>query len=483
MPRIMTPQAEKTLSFLQEQRVHTPNHLYAYVYTSENTKRPQRNIYVTLQKYFEDYMNGLLDTRWVVMAGLRGAGKTTLLAQMYDRVAKENVDVFYFSLDRSCEILHITLNQLVEGLETLLGKSIESLDRPLVLLLDEVHYDPQWELTLKTIYDRTNKVFIISTGSSALHLNSSPDSARRRVSLKLYPMTFPEFLKISKDKYPIKGLCNTVRKAILESENAFEVYSRLQEVESLVSQYYDGVTQSDFQKYLWHGSLPFMKPDIHEALIYDQIQKTLDKVIHSDMNLAGNFSSAVLSQVSAILYAVADMDALAFSKLEAKFGIARGKIAEIFQALEKTEVLRRIYPYGSHLSQVSIRKPSKYIFSSPAFRAMYYKVIGSIISDDNAKGKLYEDLVGMYLTRVLETLPATSLTYDGEQGGADFIINIASKKKIVIEVGAGSKGYRQVIQTSKKVKADYGLVLSSDSLDYSEEYNAVKIPHRIFLLT
>ena len=42
---------------------------------------------------------------------------------------------------------------------------------------------------------------------------------------------------------------------------------------------------------------------------------------------------------------------------------------------------------GSHFKQVT-QKPSKYLFSPPAFRAMYYKTICNVITDQNARGKL-----------------------------------------------------------------------------------------------
>ena len=47
--------------------------------------------------------------------------------------------------------------------------------------------------------------------------------------------------------------------------------------------YYNGILQSDYQKYLWYGSLPHMVDFEEEAVVYEQIQKTLDKIIHSDL--------------------------------------------------------------------------------------------------------------------------------------------------------------------------------------------------------
>ena len=112
---------------------------------------------------------------------------------------------------------------------------------------------------------------------------------------------------------------------------------------------------------------------------------------------------------------------------------------------------------------------------------MYYKLVGNIISNENAKGKLTEDLVGMYLHRLAYKHPSSSITYDNAAGGADFILTLGGRK-LVIEVGAGSKDYRQVTNTMKKVVADYGLVISDDSLTHSKEVNAVKIPLSLFLL-
>jgi len=74
--------------------------------------------------------------------------------------------------------------------------------------------------------------------------------------------------------------------------------------------------------------------------------------------------------------------------------------------------LIKIYPYGSHIAQS--RKPLKYLFASPAFRSMYYHMIGNIVSAENASGKLLEDTVD-YLKRFLNGKANASLTYDSAQ--------------------------------------------------------------------
>jgi tryptophan synthase beta subunit len=56
------------------------------------------------------------------------------------------------------------------------------------------------------------------------------------------------------------------------------------------------------------------------------------------------------------------------------------------------------------------------------------------------------------------------------------------KRRIVMEIGAGKKGYRQAIATAQKIKPEYSIIVSNDELEYSKENNAIKIPLKYFLL-
>ena len=87
----------------------------------------------------------------------------------------------------------------------------------------------------------------------------------------------------------------------------------------------------------------------------------------------------------------------------------------------------------------------------------------------------------MYLNGILPQFGDCSLTYDVSEGGADFIITLG-KRRIVMEIGAGKKGYRQAIATAQKIKPEYSIIVSNDELEYSKERNAVKIPLKYFLL-
>ena len=153
------------------------------------------------------------------------------------------------------------------------------------------------------------------------------------------------------------------------------------------------------------------------------------------------------------------------------------------ESFEKSEVLLRVYPDGSLFGQV--KKPSKYLFLAPAYRSMFFNLIGSITTYDNYKGKLLEDAVGLYLRRILGLRFGSALTYDIAPNGADFIITLdtVKNKRIPIEVGFGDKTFAQVKQTMVKIKGNYGLSVSASRLALNQDKDIVSVPLSFFLLT
>lgn len=481
----MTSNKEKIREYIGDQMAQVDFRAHGYVFDANNKKRLNRNIFVLLQSYLKKFLEGNKSYRWVALTGLRGAGKTTIMYQLY--YAKKNIDAYFLVLpvDEVVKTLGSSISEILNIFEEVIGKSLSGLDKPLFLFLDEVQYDDNWGIVLKTLYDRADNVFIFSTGSAAVLVNTNSDIARRAIYKKIYPLSFTEFIKIKHQKTEVKGLAGKLRDGIFSAGSAKEVHKNLIFLKDKINKYYMDISRLEFENYLHYGSLPFMIALGNEALIYDQINRSLERVVNKDIPQMRAMTQDIIGKIPAILYAIADMDMLNFSTLAKKFGISRPKVSEIFSTLEQAEVLHRIYPAGSHFKQVT-QKPSKYLFSSPAFRAMYYKTIGNTITEQNARGKLLEDLVGMYLYRLFDNdkKPGFSLTYDSAKGGADFIVGVG-EKKIVIEVGINKTEYKQVAQTTKKINAVYSIIISekADELEYNEQENAVKIPLKYFLLT
>jgi len=473
-----TERKAKLSEFVRDQITQGAFRTRAYIFNDRGERNPQRSMFLRMQKHLRNFLAGDSAIRWLVMPGLRGAGKTTLLAQLYHDTNVPAERKLFLSVDQITQTFGASLQDIIEAYEEAIG-NFERLEEPLFLFLDEVQYDSHWPGFLKTVYDRTKKVCIVATGSSALMLNVNADVARRAVSETLYPMSFTEFIKIKHNKYEQKGLGAELRKALLESQSAKEAYDKLLACEQAVKQYWLNIDRQEISHYMNYGTLPYMVALKNEALVYDQIKKSLERVVSVDIPQIGKFRPDVASKFQMLLYAIADSDQISLNSLSRTMEIGRPTLMHMLNVLEQTETIMRVYPYGSHRKQV--RKPSKYLFISPAFRAMYFRFIGSTQQKDIYEGKLLEDTVGLYLGRLCEQREV-SLTYDSAAGGADFIIR-DDGGVIAVEVGMGQKGLKQVIQTAKKVKAKYGLVISSSGFKYDEEHSIISIPLEFFLLT
>ncbi len=474
-------QRNEITSFLRDQLDKASFRVKAYVYDESGRRRLGRNAYIKLFMHLNNFLLGKSAIRWVVMYGLRGAGKTTLLAQLYEATKVDNQRKLYLSVDQVTGVFGVSLKDVLSVYEDLLGTPFEKLEEPVFLFLDEVQYDSSWGLLLKTIYDRSKKVFIVATGSSALSLQASPDVARRAIFEKLYPMSFPEYVKVKNQKTEIKGLCQSMREAVFFSRSAGEAYQRVSALEPSVKKYWADINNQEVGRYMRYGSLPFMVALNNEALIYDQIKKTLERVISVDIPNIEQFSSETLQKVPAVLYSIAESDQLSLNALSVRLSISRPVLTSILETLERTETIWRVYPHGSHAMQT--RQPSKYLFTSSAFRAMYFNFIGNTRTEENYKGKLLEDVVALYLRRLFNNKPDTSITYDSASGGADFIVR-RGKSSLVIEVGYGSKSFSQIENTMRKggVTPEYGILISSSPLAVDSTKNIVSIPLEFFLL-
>lgn len=131
----------KIVKFLHEEIAQAEFRAASYIFEEQGKRRPQRNIILSLKAYLRRFLDRKTSNRWLILTGLRGAGKTTLLAQIFKEYQNNNVYRLWLSLDQTSQILNISLDELIEAYEELIGRSLENLDKPLLLFLDEVQYD------------------------------------------------------------------------------------------------------------------------------------------------------------------------------------------------------------------------------------------------------------------------------------------------------------------------------------------------------
>ena len=64
-------------------------------------------------------------------------------------------------------------------------------------MVDEAQFDYNWVVSAKNIYDSSNNIFMIFTGSSALNLEYNVDSARRLLKRNINSLTYSEYLTLN----------------------------------------------------------------------------------------------------------------------------------------------------------------------------------------------------------------------------------------------------------------------------------------------
>ena len=468
------------IQYLQKQILTTDDRLKHFTHSQNGEKYPQRFLYVKLQKYISDFLNKKSPDRLVVIPGFRGVGKTTLIAQICWEFKQKGFQVFFLSVEDLRNYFDVSINEIISAYEKIIGEYLESVKKPILIFLDEVQTDPKWAITLKSLFERTNNVFLCVTGSSAIVLQSTPNIARRAIFEPMTPMCFSEYQMIKNKIYPTPGLKNKIRQAIYFSDNAEKVHSNLVSLQGDVNRYWSKIDRNDIKKYLSYGTFPFAQIMPDEISIYNNISLLLDKIIKQDMPTLGNFDQDTLGAVKRILFAIAENDVTSLSALSNKFSINRLTIANIFDVLGKAELLVKISPHGSNMTIAS--KPNKYLFMSPAIRMSFFYFTGNENTFLTRQGKLLEDSVGAHLYREFILRGDGIIRYDSAQGGADFILQIGNTKKIVIEVGFGNKDKKQTIDTMRKIKSDYGIIFHSAELKFDENTNIVSIPLDYYFL-
>jgi uncharacterized protein len=461
-------------------------------YTHDEDGRPYltRTIFIRIKKLLRDFLAGQKEIRIAAIPGLRGVGKTTVLAQLFMELYKERPDrILYISADQIVNTLGSDLHSALEAFQKLQGASFESLESPLFLFIDEVHFDPKWPSVLKNIYDRSKQVFVLCTGSSALSLPSSTDLARRAIFEKLYPMNFTEYILLKSKhlatqnsqhplKFPEKGLKSALKNTLFFSQNAQDCFKQLQCLQRTVDQYWYGIDSLEIDRFMRFGTMPFALTIKNQERVHVLIHELIDKVVEKDLFEIEKFDASTIERAKAILLLVAASSEVSVNKIAATIkGIAINTLSDVLHAMERAEILIRIYPYGSAYKQV--RKPSKYHFMSPSIRHVLLTLVEGQRAFEMRKGYYLEDLVALTLHREFGQKLLSPVMYDSAQGGADFIVNLQNKN-IVLEIGYGEKGIRQAETTFNKINGNYGLVISDSDLSLHD--NVVKVPIGNFLL-
>ena len=329
---------EEILKYVQNQLVQAPFRLRTYTQDEQGKKYPQRNIYIKIEKYLRDFLHGPnAQDRWIIIPGLRGVGKTTILAQLFLKHHQEagQQRMLYISLDEVVNVLGSSLKDVLTVYERILGESFEKLTAPVFIFIDEAQYDPKWASVLKSVYDRSNKVFVACSGSSAVSLQTNPDVIRRAIFQKLFQTSFTEFLMIRDGKLSAEDLKKNLKDALFGADSAKDAYEKLQKYDQSVLSTWSSIDRHSVDEYLKIGTLPFAIQMKDEVRVYQTIILLLNKVINQDVQSLGRFDTKTLIYIKRVLFLLAESDIVSIQKLSATLETSVNTVSNILEVLER----------------------------------------------------------------------------------------------------------------------------------------------------
>jgi len=471
---------EKIESFYRLWTSEIDKLLAGYIYDEEGKPNPTRYIFAYYLTLLEKFAGGRLEEieKINLLSGIRGVGKTTVLAQLYyapkfipslrkanyGNVFSQNYDKIYLDVSRLAAE-GISLTEFFNYYQEINNVRFVDLDRKLLILLDEVHYDEKWGLFLKNVFDATKShknILIIATGSSALKIKLNPDLSRRSLLEELYPLKFNEYAILKNGIYPPRGLSDKLIEAVLASSDAKELFEFYKNSQNEISRYFSKMPPDAEKDYLYFGGFPFiLRLKNKKSILFELVSGVIDKLITKDLLELKKFSSETISKIKDLLYLIASSDSTDIDKLCSTLKLDYRPVRGVLDALVQSGVLVEIKSYGQKF--VRVRKPIKFLFISPSLRI---SILNGIVPPE-VKGKILED----YLTLIFykdfrkkeKKYGGIEIMQDSSSGGADFVLRIGREKKVIIEVGfaKGNEGVKQVKNTGKTIGGyDYGIVIS-----------------------
>ncbi|NYB26508.1 MAG: ATP-binding protein [Methanobacteriaceae archaeon] len=449
-----------------------------------------RDGYHRIEGYVDEFLNGYEDDRFIIMPGLRGLGKTTILLQIYDYLINEKKikqnRVLYLSVDelrayfggRLIDVIDVFVNEIH-------GTSLVDLDEEVFILIDESHYDKNWSLVGKIVYDNSRKIFTIFTGSSALNLEINADSARRARKEAIYPLNFSEYLTLKHDIQPPEKATGFLMDLIFKGDT--DSIRKMVEIENELLKKSTKLSKSlkkEWENYLCCGGFPFGL-NLDDVKLYEGIFDMVEKVIQKDVFVLQSFKTETSSTILNIILflALQKSGTTSQAKLAKSLSVSSSSVKTILDVLEKTHLIFSILPYGS--AGKLVRKSWKYYFLSPSIKAAINFKFGKYAPPSNREflGVLAENLVVAQFFKMKETMHLPrGIFYDPQKGGVDFLLQNIDGQVIPVEVVVGDKHPKQVKRAIDRYKSKYGVLISNATRKVTKKGDVVHIPLTTFSL-
>ena len=345
----------------------------------------------------QDYIN-IKVNKIIVLNGFRRVGKTYILYGLVNELLNSNSreEVVHINFeDERIPLKTEFLSILLPTAEELFRKKIK------YLFLDELHNIPNWSKWLRRIYDNQDIRIFISGSSSRMSENEIPTELRGRfLEIKIFPLSFKEFLKFKKLDFD------------------FKVLDYSEKEKSLI--------QKALAEYLTFGGLPEIVL-IDENKKFELAQSYYATVIKRD--IVERYKIKNEESLKALIKLLLDSKEYSISKSynnlkSLGYKIGKSTLQKYISYIESSYFAFSL-PIFSHKIKDQMQYPKKIYFVDNAF-------INSISTKfSNNFGRLYENLVAVELRRKRKECYYWK---NNEKEEVDFILKNNAKIEQLIQV-------------------------------------------------
>lgn len=214
----------------------------------------------------------------IALTGLRRLGKSTLLKQIMAKLFSQGKShrCLYFSFEKiQLKLEPLLLAKIINFyLENILLEKVHQVKERVYFFLDEVQNIPAWQEIVKGFYDQNENFKFFLSGSNSLFIKkkSQESLAGRLVEIRLYPLSFNEYLEWTSPSFILKPKDENWLLANLGLVNGyFEKYLRFGQFPEIITQKLNPQQAEEYlesiEEKITHQDLPRLFPIKHPEIL------------------------------------------------------------------------------------------------------------------------------------------------------------------------------------------------------------------------
>lgn len=346
-------------------------------------------------------------------------------------------------------------------------------DREQYLFFDEIQYAQDWDLWLKTLYDRNPGYRIMATGSASpiLAEKARESGVGRWTTIRIPTLSFYEYIALM--ELPKPELPGHVFPTTLGSLEPAQLAQLMMHLEPL---------QKHFHRYLLVGGFPEVALADDVGLAQKMIREdVVDKVLKRDMvSLFPIRNVAELEQIFLYLCMISG-NIVVQDTIAKEVGVSRQTVANYMDFLEQANLIYRSQPTEQTGKRLLKARPKIYL-ADAAIRNAVLMIGEEVLADQTEMGMIVETAIYKHV-HSFNDLDTTQVGYFRDpktEKELDIIVTYRALSKIVIEVkyreNTSLSNKDAIVEWANDAKTAAALVITKNSSDYGNTNHAAKCP-------